>query len=315
MRLSAHIGIVPSRFEATGSFGDMSVRKREGRAQMRGLAAAVFIGTLGIASGVTESPYPFRIEVVGRGPAMILIPGLNSSGAVWNALVDDLKDRYTCHVLTLAGFAGEPAIGAPFLPAIQTALLRYIGERPLERPVLVGHSLGGVIALRLAATAPDRVGPIVTIDGVPFLPGLTNPEATADAIRPMAQAMRDALMRASDGERARQTAISLSAMITDPAHVQLAAEWAAASDPATTGHAMMELMTTDLRLEVSRIRVPVLLIAPAPVGVAGDRVRQLYEQQFAPISSHRIVFVSNARHFVMFDDRQTVLSAITSFLN
>ena len=93
MRLSAHIGIVPSRFEATGSFGDMSVRKREGRAQMRGLPAAVFIGTLGIASGVTESPYPFRIEVVGRGPAMILIPGLNSSGAVWNALVDDLKDH------------------------------------------------------------------------------------------------------------------------------------------------------------------------------------------------------------------------------
>ncbi len=282
---------------------------------MRGLAAAVFIGTVGISSALAQSPYPFRTDVVGRGPAMILIPGLNSSGAVWNALVDDLKDRYTCHVLTLAGFAGEPPMGAPFLPAIQTALLRYIEEHRLTRPVFVGHSLGGVIALGLAAAAPDRVGPIVTIDGVPFLPGLTDPEATAEAVRPMAQAMRDALVRASDAERARQATISLPAMIIDPAHVQVAAEWAAMSDPATTGHAVMELMTTDLRPEVSRIRGPVLLIAPAPAGVAGDRIRQRYELQFAPIPNHQILFVPNARHFVMLDDYRTVLSAITGFLN
>jgi pimeloyl-ACP methyl ester carboxylesterase len=282
---------------------------------MRSLATAVFICTIGISSALAEARYPFRVQVVGRGPVMILIPGLNSSGAVWNALVDDLKDRYTCHVLTLAGFAGEPAIGAPFLPAIQTALLRYMEERQLNRPVLVGHSLGGVLALGLAAVAPDRVGSVVTIDGVPFLPGLMNPAATAEAVRPVAEGMRDALTRATDSERARQTAMSLSTMITDPEQVRVATEWAVASDPATTGHALMELMTTDLRSAVSRIRVPVLLIAPAPTGVASDRGRELYELQFAPIPNHRIVFVPNARHFVMLDDHRTVLSAITAFLN
>jgi pimeloyl-ACP methyl ester carboxylesterase len=282
---------------------------------MRGLIT-VFVCTMVISSALAEPRYPFRAEVVGRGPAMILIPGLNSSGAVWKPLVDDLKDRYTCHVLTLAGFAGEPAIGAPFLPAIRTGLLRYIEEHQLKQPVLVGHSLGGVVTIWLAATASDHVGRIVTIDGVPFLPGLTDLAATAESMRPIAQRMRDAVVRASDVERARQTTMSLHAMITAPEHVRVAEEWAATSDLETTGQALMEIMTTDLRHEVSRIRVPVLLIAPdAPAGGAGDRVRQLYRLQFAPIPNHQIIFVPNARHFVMLDDRQTVLSAIDTFLN
>jgi pimeloyl-ACP methyl ester carboxylesterase len=76
------------------------------------------------------------------------------------------------------------------------------------------------------------------------------------------------------------------------------------------------VMTTDLRPEMSRIRRPVLLIAPdAPAGVAGDRFRQRYEQQFAPIPEHRIIFVPNARHFVMLDNHAAVLAAINAFLN
>jgi pimeloyl-ACP methyl ester carboxylesterase len=259
---------------------------------------------------------PFTAVVVGRGPAIIFIPGLNSSAVVWDAIVKGLEDRYTCHILTLAGFAGEPAIDPPYLPTIRDAVLRYIQERRLGQPVIVGHSLGGVLALWLGATAESHVGGIVTIDGVPFLPGLANPAATAESVRPMAINMRDAFLRASAEERTRQTAVSLRALLTNPAHVQAAARWAASSDPATTAHALMEIMTTDLRSEVSRIRGPVLLIAPdAPVGIAAERVRRPYEQQFAPISDHRIVFVPKTRHFVMLDDPAAVLAAINSFLN
>ena len=111
-------------------------------------------------------------------------------------------------------------------------------------------------------------------------------------------------------------AVLLPAPLTNPAHVQAAARWAASSDPATTAHALIEIMTTDLRFEVSRIRGPVLLIAPdASVSTATDRVRRPYEQQFAPISNHRIVVVPNTRHFVMLDDPAAVLTAINSFLN
>lgn len=258
---------------------------------------------------------PFGATVVGQGPAIIFIPGLNSSGAVWDEVVAGLADRYTCHVLTLAGFAGEPPIAPPFLPTIRDAVLEYVEHRGLQEPAIIGHSLGGALVLWLGATASNRVGRIVTIDGVPFLPALTNPDATSASVRSMALGMRDAIVNASDADRARQAGFTLRMLVTKPRHVDLVSEWAAASDPQTSGQALMEMMTTDLRPEMSHLVRPVLLIAPdAPAGVAADRVRLPYEQQFESIPDHRIVFVPNTRHFVMLDDPAAVLTAINAFL-
>jgi N-formylmaleamate deformylase len=47
----------------------------------------------------------FRVQVSGYGQPMILIPGLASSGEIWNSTVDRYARTYECHVLTLAGFA------------------------------------------------------------------------------------------------------------------------------------------------------------------------------------------------------------------
>jgi N-formylmaleamate deformylase len=167
--------------------------------------SAVILGllftTLVIAAPTAEPRMPFRADVGGEGPAIIFIPGLNSSGDVWDGLVRGLRNRYTCHVLTLAGFAGEPPIDPPFLPAIREAVLQYIQDQRLQQPVIVGHSLGGLLALWLGAIAPTDVGRIITIDGVPFLPALTNPASTIESVRPMAQGMRDAFLRTSPSER------------------------------------------------------------------------------------------------------------------
>src|ERR1035441_2564425 len=58
---------------------------------------------------------PFQVKVTGHGRPMILIPGLSSSGETWDTTVARYQDRFQCHVLTLAGFAGVPRISAPML--------------------------------------------------------------------------------------------------------------------------------------------------------------------------------------------------------
>ena len=58
---------------------------------------------------------PFAVTVTGSGsPAMIFIPGLACDGEVWKETVDHFKAKHECHVLTLAGFAGQPPIEEPF---------------------------------------------------------------------------------------------------------------------------------------------------------------------------------------------------------
>jgi len=140
----------------------------------------ICLGIMLVATpALAQDTHPsFSVTVAGRGPAMVLIPGLLSSGEVWASAVERYRDRFTLHTVTLAGFGGGPGVGSPFLSRVRDELITYVKARRLEQPVLVGHSLGGFLAFWIAATAPDLVGAVIAVDGVPFLPALGNPNAT-----------------------------------------------------------------------------------------------------------------------------------------
>ena len=133
-----------------------------------------------------ENPV-LRVKVSGAGRPMVLIPGLTCGGDVWDGAVARYADRYECHVVTLGGFAGRPRFDGPFLDTARDSLLAYV--RGLESPVIVGHSLGGVLALELAIAAPGAIGPLVIVDALPFL-GAAGDSAATEARRTMAP-MRD----------------------------------------------------------------------------------------------------------------------------
>src|SRR5678816_2523854 len=80
------------------------------------LCAAMSLVARAQAPGASMTPTSFKVQVVGQGRPMILIPGLMSSGDTWKSTVARYQDRFRCHVLTLAGFAGVPPIKDP-LPA------------------------------------------------------------------------------------------------------------------------------------------------------------------------------------------------------
>ena len=265
----------------------------------------------------TEKRPSFTVARIGQGRPMILIPGLQSSGDVWSGTVTHFKDRYECHVLTLAGFAGQPAVPPPFLQTVRDDVLRYIEEKKLDRPVIVGHSLGGFLAFWIAATAPDAVGPLVAVDGVPFLPALMNPSATAESGAPQADSIRKLYGNLTREQVAAQARMALAGMIKDPGQVETATGWSATSDPATVGTAVYEMMTTDLRQQIAAIKSPVLLLAAAdsaPDAAIRKELASSYEAQVAKVPQARVVLAERARHFIMLDDPAFLLSTMDAFL-
>lgn len=193
-----------------------------------------FVATLALALALSaaasaQSPHPsFAVTVTGHGPAIVLIPGLLSTGEVWETTVERYKDRYTLHVLTLAGFGGPPPIGAPFLSRVRDELIGYLRGVRIERidkPILVGHSLGGFLALWVAATAPDLVGAVVAVDGVPFLPALANPAATADGAKAQGEQIRMMYAGFTTDQLVSQSRMALTTMITAPTDVERALAW------------------------------------------------------------------------------------------
>jgi N-formylmaleamate deformylase len=280
--------------------------------------APILTGFLSVASAAAaQSTHPsFDVSVTGRGPAMVLIPGLLSSGEVWKDTVERYKDRYTLHTVTLAGFGGPQPIGAPFLSRVRDELIGYIRGEKLQKPIVIGHSLGGFMAFWIGASAPDLIGGIIAVDGVPFLPALSNPAASAEMMAVPAAQIAKMYESFTPEQLAAQSRPALASMITTPANVERAMTWVAKSDARTAGIAVSEMMTTDLRKDVGRITVPTLLIGAS--GAAPEAMREMmaraYAGQVASVPPARVKMATTARHFIMLDDPAFLFAAIDEFL-
>lgn len=194
----------------------------------------------------------FEATVVGQGPAVILIPGLASSGEVWQNTVAALKNDYQFHILTLAGFAGVKPLPAHaweagYLVSQQHAILRYIDEQQLKKPVIVGHSLGGYLALAIAASAPDKIAGAVNVDGLPALGLLFAQAAASNEGNNAAPASFDPMALAKN-------------MTNNESWHQRIVNDMFRSDGMTSGRVMGELMQADLRPQLASLQVPVLTL-------------------------------------------------------
>ncbi|GAB3852986.1 alpha/beta hydrolase [Hymenobacter terrigena] len=260
----------------------------------------------------------FTVRVVGKGKPMLLIPGLNCTGAVWDETVAHYQSQYQCHVISLAGFGGTApaAVTDPLLPAVRDQLLAYIKTQKLNKPTVVGHSLGGFMALALSAAQPNAIGPLVIVDSLPYMAAIQNPAATVETVRPMADKMRQQMKQGHMPAAAQRQ--MMAGMVTDTARQTQIARWGMASDPATTAQAMYDMYTIDLRNDISRIQQPVLVLgawaAYAQYGSTKESTRAIFAQQYAKLPQTRIEMSEAGRHFLMYDDTAWFLAQADAFL-
>jgi pimeloyl-ACP methyl ester carboxylesterase len=274
-----------------------------------------------IAALATAAPAasPFEVKVTGHGQPMILIPGLSSAGETWDTTVDHYKDRFECHVLTLAGFAGVPRIEGPMLEQVRDGVAAYIREKHLDKPVIVGHSLGGFLALWIGATYPDLAGKLVIVDSYPFLPAVYDPKITPEEAKANAEQARKYMGGQSQDmyERYVKSGVTTRMMVTSDANLDRIIAWGLASDKTAVSDAMYEMMTIDLRDQIARIHTPVLVLGTW-VGMKDytdhDKTIANLNAQYSKLAGARIRLNDTARHFVMWDDPQWMFAQMDPFL-
>ncbi len=241
-------------------------------------------------------PTSFAVKVVGSGRPIIFIPGLGCPGDVWDATAEHL-DGFESHILTLAGFAGRPPIKGRLSETVRKELTRYIRAKRLDRPIIVGHSMGGFIAFWIASHFPENTGPVIIVDAGPALSG------DLDEARQLRERWRDA----SDEEFAQQARFMYAGMARNKKALAPYAALAAKSDRRALGDAIYEMMVTNLTGEVEKIEAPVLLV------LADGYFKTRIQQQVTGIKDRQVVILPTG-HFVMLDDPDGFYRVIDKFL-
>lgn len=259
----------------------------------------------------------------GPGRHLILIPGLASSGEVWQETAAHLcapGSGRQCHVLTLAGFAGvaplAPTAGG-LLAQAQRQIAAYIADEKLERPVIIGHSLGGFLGLKLASDQPQQVGKLVVVDALPALGAVQLPSITPAQLQQMATRMRSAMQAQDDASFAANARRSAAGMASKPDDIARIARWGQRSQRASVTGAMAEMMGQDLRQDVARIKSPVLVLGSwaAYQGYATrEATLQTFRDQYRQLPGVQIALADTARHFIMYDEPDWMLERIDTFL-
>lgn len=244
-------------------------------------------------------PTAFTVEVHGKGPPVIFIPGLGCPGEMWDAVVEHLGDRYESHVLTLAGFAGVPPVRPPLAAKTRKELIRYIRSRGLVDPIIVGHSMGGFITYWLGATAGDAIGGIVVVDAGPRL-GSDDDES--------ARLLRNAWAQAGDDELPVQVRNVFSSMTRKPRKMEPYLAQIAKSDRQSIGDAIYEMVKTDVSDKLDAIEDPALIV------LADGGLQHRYRKLAAAIPDHEVVVLRGTGHFVWFDDLDGFNRTLDEFL-
>ena len=259
------------------------------------------------------TPTAFAVKVTGTGRPVILIPGLACSGSVWDGTVAHLGGKVQTHVVTLAGFAGQPAIPAPFMATVHDQLVEYIKANKLAHPIVIGHSLGGVMALWLAETDPE-VAAVIDVDGLPFLAAMTDDAITVDKAKEGAAQMQQQIASMPAGALPKMMRQFMTSMITSPKDLENVMVDVEKSDAATIGQAFYDLFTLDLRPQLATIKVPLLVVAAGDNGEHSDTTPAAWHKQIDAIPHVDLEVVASAKHFVMLDTPDRFYALVDGFL-
>ncbi|MES2636360.1 MAG: pimeloyl-ACP methyl ester esterase BioH [Pseudomonadota bacterium] len=249
-----------------------------------------------------------HVEIIGQGQPLVMLHGWGMHSGVWQPLIKKLSAQYMLYLVDLPGMGNSRPIEPYHLHALADEVAQVI---PGVSDVL-GWSLGGLVAQRIALNQPDRIRRLILVASTPFFVNKNDWDAGIDPanFESFAAAVN------SDYKATILQFLTLQCMKADDARStlkQLRASFDARPTPTQTTlqRALQILLESDLRAEVSSIRKPTLLIhgdrdTLAPVQAAHWMMQQLPHgflrvmsgSAHAPFLSHSEQFIAALNQFL-----------------
>ncbi len=269
-----------------------------------------FISVLNINTSHAQNP--IQVQTQGKGQPVLLLPGFANSSEVWEETLQNIKGKHQFHLVDYAGFNGLQPIQTPWLPKVKTGLKDYISKNNLKNLTIIGHSLGGTLAIYLAAELPEYVQQIIIVDGLPNTAGLIFPNQKSGSFtydNPYANSMLS--MSESDFEKSLKPQIQM--MCKNENKHDIISKWMVKTDRETYVKGYIDYLNFDARPYLEKIQAKTVILAATSYGRAQSE--QVYKNQYSNLDQYDIKYAENSAHYIMFDQPEWFYNQINQALN
>lgn len=235
-------------------------------------------------------------------PQMLLVPGITSPAVTWDFVAARLAETYEVHVLDVRGRGLSQAGDLDYsLEAMADDVVALVAELRLDRPVILGHSMGARTAIRAGRKAPGVFAGLILAD-----PPVSGPGRRA---YPSAWPWyEDSILLAQRGCSAEEMKAFCPTWTQDQR--ALRAEWLHTCELRAIDAAYKGFHTDDIHVDLPHLDLPMRLIVAggSPVIEASD-VEEI--RRLAP--AIEVVTVEGAGHMIPWDDLDGFLNAVAGF--
>ena len=242
-------------------------------------------------------------EVFGHGRPVVFLHGWLGSWRYWFPTMERVAEHFRTYSFDFWGF-GESRRKSTYesIQNYSDQVIRFLDELGIDRCLLVGHSMGGMVALKTAINHPKRISRVAAVgapivgDSLSWLLKLNDRALFADAFARVSW-FRRFMFRWFLGE-------------TDDQHVHEILDDSVKSSSATLRNAVGSMWRTDLRPELPRLNVPTLIVHGGRDVIVHPNQADLFDN----VTSAEVVLLPESRHFPFLDEAELFNDLLIRFL-
>ena len=251
------------------------------------------------------------IVKTGKGKPILFLPGFTAPGSVWDETIKNLEGSFTSYRVSYAAFNGLAPIGTPWYDALKTQLVAYIKQENLFMITLIGHSMGGNLAIDLAAELPNQVAGLILVESIPCMRELMMPGVPASSLH-YTSPYNSKILAMSDEDFKKMATGMAQNMTNEQAKVDVLTNWSIKADRKTYVFGYTDLLKLDLREKLATINTPTLIVgASFP---SKEMVRATLEKQYAKLANKEVLIADGSKHFLMFDQPEWLYTQVNNYL-
>jgi len=261
--------------------------------------------------------HAFNVSVFGHGRPFFMIPGLSATMEEWDDAANRYGVQFQVHRFTLAGFGGVKPVSGPFVDRSVAAIKAYAEKNDIHNAIVMGHSVGGIIALKLAAEEPERFTSVIVVDILPFLGGASFGAKDAVQAAEITNRFRSQMQAMTPQAFRAQQKAQIPSEVSGAANIEMLSHWAEISDIGTVIEATCELYGSDYRPVLPKVTAPTLVVYgwTRANNIPAQTFDKLYAAQYSGLAHKTLRRIDNSRHFVMLDQRAAFFRAVDDFLS